>query len=86
MTAIEILEAKANEYLEALENMARQHCYTSSRTNAEPLLTDSGAITANGEALEILAEAKRFRITRGAGRMILGYWPENDPTTKEPSE
>jgi hypothetical protein len=79
MTAIELLERELKETLDLLESMAKQHCHTTSKDDSEPLLTDSGAITANGEALEKLAEHKRFKVTRGFGRMICGYWPENAP-------
>lgn len=78
-TAIELLEAKTDELLGALKAMAEQHCFTAGDDAKEPGLTDSGAISANGEALELLAEHGRFRIVRGMGRMICGYWPENDP-------
>lgn len=77
MTAIKLLERELKDTLDLLESMARQHCHTASKNESEPLLTDSGAITANGEALEKLAEHKRFVVTRGFGRMICGYWPEN---------
>lgn len=33
-------------------------------------------------ALEILAQAGRFRIVGACGRMVVGYWPENDPEKK----
>ena len=48
-------------------------------TGPVPGRTDSGAITANAEALSLLAEHGRFRITGDFGRMVLGYWPDNDP-------
>lgn len=73
-TAIELLERKTDELLDALEGMVRQHCYT-----AEDGMTDSGAITANAEALLLLEEHRRFRVKKDLGRMVCGYWPENDP-------
>ena len=73
-TAIALLEKKNDELLEALESMARQHCHTNQETHE----TDSGAISANGEALEILHGFGRFKMTRGFGRMVVGYWPEEE--------
>jgi hypothetical protein len=81
-TALELLERKTAQLLDALEDMARQHCHTALPDAAEPLTTDSGAITANAEALELLAEEGRFRVIRGFGRMVVGYWPEHDPERK----
>lgn len=72
-TAIELLEKKTDELLDALNDMARQHCHTNPETHE----TDSGAITANAEALELLAEHNRFTTLRGFGRMVVGYWPED---------
>ncbi len=72
--------APCSALLDALEDMARQHCFTQTQpTSEQPGLTDSQALTANATALEVLAENKRFRIIRGYGRMICGYWPENEP-------
>lgn len=79
-TAIELLEAKTEDLLDALQAMAEQHCHTESKDHPDyPGRTDSGAITANAEALSMLAEHGRFRITGGFGRVVLGYWPDNDP-------
>ena len=72
--------------LDALENMARQHCHTSKVDRdyngqvAGTLVTDSGAISANADTLEILwaANPSRFRIVAQSGRMVTGYWPEHD--------
>lgn len=73
--------------LDALESMARQHCHNGWAEKdyngqvAGTVVTDSGAISANASALEILAETAppRFRIVAEGGRMVVGYWPENDP-------
>ena len=71
--------------LDALESMARQHCFTGKVDRdyngqvAGTFVTDSGALSANAEVLEILAEQHRFRIVAAHGRMVVGYWPENDP-------
>lgn len=79
MTAIELLEREINEALDVIESMARQHCYTSN----SDLQTDSGAISANADALKVLDKIGKFRIACDAGRMVIGYWPENDPEKKE---
>lgn len=71
--------------LDALEDMAAQHCHTQRVERdyngqvAGSLVTDSGAISANAGALELLADAGRFRIVGDLGRMVVGYWPSNDP-------
>jgi hypothetical protein len=66
--------------------MARQHCWTDKRERffegvREIKITDSGATSANADALRTLAERGRVRIVRQTGRMVIGYWPENDPET-----
>lgn len=74
-----------DDALAALESVARQHCHTGlvacdyHGQVAGAHVTDSGAISADAEALQVLADAGRFRIVAGGGRMIVGYWPENDP-------
>lgn len=74
-----------SEVLDAIEDAARGACHTAKQNRehngiaAGSLITDSGAISANAENLRRLAEAKRFRIIRDFGRMVIGYWPENDP-------
>lgn len=70
--------------LDALEDMCRQHCFTNPQERvyqgeSQVDITDSGALSANALALRVLAEHGRFRIVREYGRMVLGYWPENDP-------
>lgn len=66
--------------LEALEGMARQHCYTESGNALLLLLmTDSYGKSANADALRLLAKHGRFRIVHESGRMVVGYWQENDP-------
>ena len=82
-TSLELIERRNAKLLDALESMARQHCgETPSDHPQEPLLTDSYFISANADALELLAEEGRFRIVRSFGRMVVGYWPENDPEHK----
>lgn len=76
-------EAAENELLDMLEDMARQHCFTSEvRTYhgvPEVNVTDSGGISTDAAALRTLAKNGRFRIVRECGRMVIGYWPENEP-------
>ena len=67
--------------------MARQHCFTDPKQAVrngvtEINTTDSGALSADADALRILASHGRFRIIREHGRMVLGYWPEHDPTKR----
>lgn len=81
------LERENAALLDVLESMANQHCRTAAAHRdyngqlAGTLVTDSGALTANGKALHVLANANppRFRIVAEIGRMVVGYWPENDP-------
>ena len=63
------------ELLDALEGMARQHCFTSETS----MLTNSQALSTNADVLRLLARHGRFRITVELGRAVAGYWPENDP-------
>lgn len=60
------------------KGMARQHCHTDKAG-----MTYSGGISANAEALLLLEEHRRFRVKKDYGRMVCGYWQENDPN-KEP--
>lgn len=75
--------------LDVLEELTRQHCYTGTALRdyngqvAGSLVTDSGALTTDSDALRRLADAGRFRIVAEFGRMVVGYWPENDPEKKE---
>ena len=63
------------EMLDALENMSRSECYT----DEDGKFTSSGALSTHADALRVLAAKGRFRMTRNQGRMVVGYWPENDP-------
>lgn len=73
------------ELLEVVESMARQHCHTGvadrdhNGQTAGTLVTDSGALSADAQLLRVLAKHQRFRIVAEFGRMVVGYWPENDP-------
>jgi hypothetical protein len=69
-----MVSSKADELLEALDSMARQHCGTDTTG-----MTSSGAITANADAMLLLEQYRRFRVTKDFGRMVCGHWPENDP-------
>lgn len=72
-----------DELLGALEDMARQHCCTEPSDHPSfPNRSDSGAISANADALDILGRHGRFKVTVSYGRMVCGYWPENDPERK----
>ena len=78
--------------LDALVAMCEQHCETRVATKdyngqvAGSKVTDSGALSANAEALHLLEEHGRFRIVASGGRMVVGYWPENDPETAPTSK
>jgi len=81
-------EIEQSNLLDGIESMARQHCYTDQicklyNNIPETNITDSGASSANAEALRELAQHGRFRIVREYGRMVIGYWPENDPEKKK---
>lgn len=79
------LEQENAKLLELVEGVARQHCYTHTVDRdyneqvAGTLVTDSSALTADSIALRRLANAGRFRVVAEHGRMVVGYWPENDP-------
>ena len=83
------LQRENAELLDTIEDLARQHCYTGTALRdhngqvAGTLVTDSGALTTDAIALRRLAEAGRFRIVAEHGRMVVGYWPENEPRKKE---
>jgi hypothetical protein len=76
------------DLLEAYEETARAECYTDLNVRTyqgvpEVNITDSGAMSRRAYVLRKLASAGRFRIVREFGRMVVGYWPENDPQKKE---
>jgi len=83
------LQRENAELLDTIEDLARQHCYTGTALRdhngqvAGTLVTDSGALTANSIALRRLAKDNKFRVVAEHGRMVVGYWPENDPARKE---
>lgn len=73
------------DILDDLETATRQLCHTGKVERdyngqiAGTLVTDSGAISTSADLLRRLAEAGRFRIVAECGRMVVGYWRENDP-------
>lgn len=86
---VDQLERQNTELLTVLQILARHSCHTGKAERdyngqvAGTEVTDSGAIAANAMALCRLAEADLFRIVAESGRMIVGYWPDNDPQKKE---
>lgn len=79
------------EFLDQIENMARQHCFTDKVERIfqgvrEVNATDSNSLSSDAEALRTLAQQGRFRIVRQVGRMVVGYWPENDPNAAPHAE
>lgn len=83
------LAAARAEALDSLEEAGRACCHTSQVTRdyngqvAGTRVTDSGAMAVAADYLRRLAAAGRFRIVSEYGRMVVGYWPENDPQTKK---
>ena len=83
------LERENAALLDTIEDLARQHCHTSLAWRdyngqvANTLVTDSGALYVNSIALRRLAKDGKFRIVAEHGRMVVGYWPENDPQKQE---
>jgi len=72
------------DLLEEIESAARRECFTDKETKTfngvpETNITDSSAMSSQADLLRRLAAAGRFRIVREFGRMVVGYWPENDP-------
>ncbi len=77
-------EPSGSDFLDQIEDMARQHCFTDKQVRTyhgvpEFNITDSGGTSTDAEALRTLAKHGRFRIVREYGRVVVGYWPENDP-------
>ena len=79
--------AAAGSVLDALESLARRCSHTRKAEKdyrgqvAGTLVTDSQAIGDVADSLEVLADHGRFRVAASMGRMVVGYWPENDPLT-----
>lgn len=73
--------------LDIIEDFTRRLVHTSDRwvdgdSEKTHVLTDSGGMGDDAHNLRLLAEYGRFRIVRQFGRMVVGYWPENDPERK----
>ena len=75
------------------ESAARSLCHTGKsgkdhlgQIPEDSFITDSGAISTNAGLLRDLHEAGRFRIVREFGRMVVGFWPENDPERTLPTK
>ena len=83
------LERARAELLTVLQILARHSCHTCKAERdyngqvAGTEVTDSGAVAANALALCRLADAGLFRIVAESGRMVVGYWPDNDPEKME---
>ena len=69
----------SDERLDIIEEHIRQSCGANRHLGNA---ASSCAISTRAEGLRDLAAAGRFRITREYGRVVIGYWPENDPENK----
>ena len=63
-----------NQLMDVLEDLARHHLHTNP-TDKKTI----GCFHAESNALNLLAESGRFKITKRYGRTVSGYWPENEP-------
>jgi len=85
------VNALEQELAEELESSCRQGCLTSKVDSdymgqiAGSMVTDSGAISTYADQLRRLSQLGRFRIVSEYGRMVVGYWPENDPARLTPA-
>jgi hypothetical protein len=61
------------ELLEALEDMVNQHCTTTNTKGEIPHL-DSMALSANADAMRILAKHNKIVIESQYGRRIIARW------------
>jgi hypothetical protein len=81
--SIEYAPPSSSDFLDQIEDMARQHCFTDKFGKHDGVpefnISDSGGTSTDADALRMLAKYGRFRIVREYGRMVVGYWPENDP-------
>lgn len=73
--------------IEWIEAIARRTCHTRRgeveyNGEMENNVTDSGGMGDDAHYLRVLSDHGRFRIIRQFGRMVVGYWPENDPERK----
>lgn len=80
---------QAAELLDMVESLCAQSCCSQKVDRdyrgqvAGTIVTDSGGLSAYAEALQLLAKYNKFRIVDSHGRMVVGYWPHNDPENKE---
>lgn len=58
---------KEKELLDALEDVVNQACLFDD-------ILDSGALTANANAMRLLADYGRIKIKRECGRRVIGKW------------
>lgn len=73
-------DKEVKNLLSVLTDMVYQHCYEDKETGEY----ESGAISTDADAMEILAQHGRFEITNGWGRMIFGKFVE--PPQKDGDE
>jgi hypothetical protein len=76
-TYLRVLNAFMVECIDLIEELTRQHTFTDEETK----ITSSGGISADADALKLLARHGRFRITHHGGRMVAGYLPEHVPAS-----
>ena len=64
-----------DQLMDLLENLAKHHIHTN---RGQDKIT-TGCFPAESNALKLLAENGRFRITKRYGHTVSGYWPGNEP-------
>jgi hypothetical protein len=74
---VEELKASVAELLDTLQDVLNQAC----GDNADNV--DSGALSVYADGLRLLAREGRFKITREAGRRVIGYWLPRKETFDE---
>jgi len=74
-TYLRVLNAFMVECVDLIESLARQHTFVNEETGE----TNSGGISTDADALLFLHKHGRFQVMRSAGRLVMGYWPENLP-------
>jgi hypothetical protein len=67
-------EPTRDELLDALEDMVRQHATEHERW--EPNTINSGELSADADAMRLLARAGRMVLKVDHGRMVVGVWVE----------
>ena len=61
------------ELLDDLQDLVNQHCYVE---DAGKVYLDSMALSANADAMRLLARHNRLIIDREGGRKIIAHWQE----------